>query len=549
MQKVIGNLVAQFKEFFKALPPIKRNSIFLATIISAIGLVIIMLMLAKTNYEPLFRNVAEDQLPLIVNNLQKKNVPFTLQDNGKTVLVPKDLLYATQMSIMAELGNTKVGTLGLEIFEKQDFGITSFAQRINFQRAIQGELMRAINTLGVVKQSKVLLALPAKKTFLEEGGQPSASVVVNLYPGKSLTPDQVKGITHLVSSSVENMSPEKVTVVDSRGKVLSKKYSGTTGVSSDLLEIKRQREQELEERIESILSRVVGTGKVIAKVDATLSAQQRNSVAETVDPDRTALRSQTTEEEVLDGQRTNPTGVPGARANLPGAGDQGRVGFSQNVKKELKTNNFAVPKTVTTIKEAAGQLQRVSVAVLVDGVTTFTTNEGGDVAEDWQPRTAEDMQKYENIIRNAIGFDAKRGDSVKIENIRFQKEDFTESEKILTTLERRKILHSLFKWSLLGFSLAMFFFIVVRPFMRWITDSFQESVDDMLPRTIEELEDLQSVDNTLPGMTGALPVLEESIDPNKAESELLRERIMNIVESDVEKSTAAFELWVSRREL
>lgn len=119
---------------------------------------------------------------------------------------------------------------------------------------------------------------------------------------------------------------------------------------------------------------------------------------------------------------------------------------------------------------------------------------------------------------------------------------------MLTTLERKKLLQSLFKWSLLGLSLALFFFIVVRPFMRWITDSFQDSVEDMLPRTIEELEELQSVDNSLPGMSGALPVLEESLDPNKAESELLKERIMVLMENDHEKAAGAFSLWMARRD-
>ena len=143
---------------------------------------------------------------------------------------------------------------------------------------------------------------------------------------------------------------------------------------------------------------------------------------------------------------------------------------------------------------------------------------------------------------------AGRGDNVRIENIQFQPEDFSEAEKILTTLERKKLIHALFKWALLGFSLALFFFIVVRPFMQWITDSFQDSVEEMLPRTIEELEELQSVDNTLPGMSTALPVLQESIDPEKAESELLKDRIMNSMGRDEEKAANAFGMWLVRKD-
>jgi flagellar M-ring protein FliF len=273
-----------------------------------------------------------------------------------------------------------------------------------------------------------------------------------------------------------------------------------------------------------------------------------DSVEETVDSEGSAIRSQVTEEEKLDGTRTNPTGIPGSRANLPGAGDQGQVGFQQNVVKELKTTNYSVPKTVRKIQESAGDVQKISVAVLVDGIIEKVKDSNGNMVDQWKERAPEELVKYESLVKNAIGFDAKRGDTVKIENIKFEKEDFEEASQLLTTLERRKILYSLFKWTSLSLILGLLFFMVVRPFMRWITDSFQDTVEDMLPRTIEELEELQSSDSTLPGMTGALPVLEESIDPSKAESELLKERIMNILDGDIEKSAAAFNMWVSRRE-
>jgi flagellar M-ring protein FliF len=505
-------------------------------------------MLSGSNDVPLFNNVSHDQLPHIVEQLQKRGIPFRLGNDGNTVLVSKELLHSTQMAIMTEMGGAGKG-IGLEIFDKQDFGTTSYAQRVNYQRALQGELMRSINTLSAVKQSKVILAMPAKKTFLEEGGQTTASVVVELNPGKTLSPEQVRGITYLVSSAVENLEPEKVTVVDDRGKVLSKHYSSDSAMSGELMDLKRKTEEGIEDRLESVLARVVGAGKVIARVDATLNQRSSVMTEEEVNADGTALKSQQTEEEVLDGARSNPTGVPGSRANLPGAEDNtGTVGFKQNVRKELKTSNFEVPKTVRNTKESAGGVERLSVAVLVDGVVKMAPDKDGNMVEQWQPRSPEEMKKIEEIVRGAVGFNAQRGDSVTVQNIAFTKEDFTESEKLLSTLERKKLLHSLMKWLILSFSLGLFFFVVVRPFMRWITDSFQDTVEDMLPKTIEELEELQSVDNSLPGMSGALPVLEESLDPDKAESELLKERIMNLMELDTEKAAGAFSLWLSRRD-
>ena len=514
----------------------------------AVGTVIFMT--SGKDYAVLLTNIPADQLTSIIEKLNAKNIPYQLKDDSKTITVPRDFLHTTQMQLMSEVGSSKMGSIGLEIFDKQDFGINSYAQKINYQRALQGELMRSINTLTAVRQSKVILALPAKKTIMEESAPPSASVVIELNPGKELSADQVRGIRFLVANSVEGMDPERVTVLDERGKMLSRQSDGTVGASNELMEVKNKVEKELEARIESILGKVVGQGKIVAKVDATLNNKQITAVEEIIDPDKTAIRSQQTQEESLDGARSSPSGVPGSRSNIPGAEDNtnGQIGFKQDVKKELKTVNFEVPKTVRNIKEAAGHLEKISVAVLVDGVTTSTTGADGKTESKWQPRAPEEIAKYESLVKSAIGFVANRGDSVKIESIQFQAEDFTESDKILTSIEKKKLVQSLMKWGLLGIAMMLFFFMIVRPFMQWITDSFTDSVEEMLPRTLEELEELQSVDNSLPGMGGVLPMLQESVDPEKAESELLKDRIMNLMNKDEDKASSAINMWVARKE-
>ncbi|MFN8847784.1 MAG: flagellar basal-body MS-ring/collar protein FliF [Bdellovibrionales bacterium] len=548
MEKIFGGLILQFREFLKNLGPTKRLSVLAVSVIAMAAIVTMVFMVSGRDYAVLFSNIPGDQVATIVSKLNDKNIPYQLKDGGKSIAVPKDLLHSTQMTLMAEIGSPKIGNLGLEIFDKQEFGVNSYAQKINFQRALQGELMRAINTLTAVKQSKVILALPNKKTFLEEGGKASASVIVELHHGKELSQDQTRGIRYLVANAVEGMDPDKVTVLDERGKVLTRENNGLTDGSDEILDLKRRVETQMEDRIETILGKVVGQAKVVAKVDATLQHRTISAIEESVDPEKTAIRSQQSEEESLDGSRINPAGVPGSRANLPGAEDAQQVGFKQDVKKEIKTTNFEVPKTVKNIKESAGNVERLSVAVVVDGTSVTTEKEDGTLETKWTPRSAEELTKYETLIKNSIGFNAARGDTVKIENIQFQPEDFSEAERLLTNLERRKLLHALFKWALLGFSLALFFFIVIRPFMQWITDSFQDTVEEMLPRTIEELEELQSVDSTLPGMNSALPVLQESIDPEKAESELLKDRILGIMNSDEEKAANAFGMWLVRKD-
>ena len=549
MNKIFSGILGQFQEFYKSLGPTKRLALVASIFIGFVAISSVVFMASGKDYAVLLTNIPTEQVPTIIEKLNAKNIPYQLKDDGKTITVPKDFLHATQMQLMSEVGSSKMGTIGLEIFDKQEFGINSYAQKINYQRALQGELIRAINTLNPVKQSKVILAIPAKKTMMEDSSPPSASVVLELHPGKELTAEQVRGIRFLVANAVEGMDPERVTVLDDRGKMISRQSDGTTGGSNEIMELKSKVEKELEGRIETILSKVVGNGKIVAKVDATINHKMVTAVEETVDPDKTAIRSQTSQEESLDGARTNPTGVPGSRSNIPGAEDNnGQVGFKQDVKKELKTINYEVPKTVRNIKEAAGAVEKISVAVLIDGVTTTIAKPDGTFDTKWAPRTVEEIAKYESLVKNAVGYMSARGDNIKIESIQFQPEDFTDSEKLLTNIEKKKLVQSLFKWGLLGFAMLLFFFMVIRPFMQWITDSFTDSVEEMLPRTIEELEELHSVDNSLPGLGSVLPILQESIDPDKAESELLKDRIITLMQRDEEKASSAINMWVARKE-
>lgn len=549
MNKIFSGILGQFQEFYKSLGPTKRLALVASIFIGFVAVVSVMFMASGKDYAVLLTNIPSDQVPMIIEKLTSKNIPYQLKDDGKTITVPKDFLHATQMQLMSEVGSAKLGTIGLELFDKQEFGINSYAQKINYQRALQGELIRAINTLNPVKQSKVILAIPAKKTMMEDSSPPSASVVLELHPGKELTAEQVRGIRYLVANAVEGMDAERVTVLDDRGKMISRQSDGSTGASSEIMELKSKVEKELEGRIETILSKVVGNGKIVAKVDATINHKMVTAVEQTVDADKTAILSQTTQEESLDGARSSPTGVPGSRSNIPGAEDNnGQVGFKQDVRKELKTINYEVPKTVRNIKEAAGGVEKISVAVLIDGVTTTVSKPDGTSETKWAPRTVEEIAKYESLVKNAVGYVGARGDNVKIESIQFQAEDFSDSEKLLTNIEKKKLVQSLFKWGLLGFAMLLFFFMVIRPFMQWITDSFTDSVEEMLPRTLEELEELHSVDNSLPGMGSVLPILQESVDPDKAESELLKDRIITLMQRDEDKASSAINMWISRKE-
>lgn len=548
MQNFFKTFIAQIQDFFGGLTPIKRMSLMASVGVGLAAFTTILMMSSGSDYSPLLSNVPPEQVSTVLNILRSKSIPHRIENNSGTILVPKAYLHSTQMTIMSEVGAGRIGQVGLELFDKQDFGTTSYAQKINYQRALQGELARAINSLDAVNRSKVILAIPKKKVFMEDGTKPSASVVLEMHSGHKLSEEQVRGITFLVTNAVEGMEEGSVSVVDSRGKVLSKKYDPSVAGSAQLMDIKKKVDSHLEERVESILARVVGEGKVIARVNATLNPQRVSLVSEEVDPDRTAVRSISTEEESSAGNRSNPTGVPGARANIPGADEAGRVNFNQNVNRAVKTTNYAVPKTVKNIVESAGTISKVSVAVMVDGVWKDVKGENGEVSRQWNPRDEEDLKRFETLIKNVIGFDQARGDSISMESFQFKEEDFAEADKVVKTIHREKLLRFLASWALAGFGLVLIFFLLVKPFIRWVTDSFHDSIEDMLPKTIEELEELHGVDSALPGMTSAMPVLEEPVDPEKAESEILRERIMAIMDDDEEKAAGAFSLWLIRRD-
>ncbi len=548
MQSFFKTFFAQIQDFFGGLTPIKRMSLVASLGVGLAAVATILLMSSGSDYSPLLSNVPPEQVSTVLNTLRAKNIPHRLEDNSGTILVPNSYLHSTQMTIMAEVGAGRIGNIGLELFDKSDLGASTYEQKINFQRALQGELARAINSLDPVNRSKVILALPKKKVFFDEGAKPSASVVVELHSGHDLNEEQVRGIVHLVTNAVEGMDEGGVSVVDSRGRVLSKKYDPSVAGSAQLMDIKKKVDSHLEERIESILARVVGEGKVIARVNATLNPQRVSMVSEEVDPDRTAVRSISTSAETANGNRSNPTGVPGARANLPGADEAGQVRFNQDVNKEMKTTNYAVPKTVKNIVESAGTISRVSVAVMVDGVYKEVNGPDGNPNREWSPREEEELQRFETLIKNVIGFQQGRGDSISLESFQFKEENFVEADKLVKTIHREKLLRFLASWALAGFGLVLLFFLLVKPFVRWVTDSFHDSIEDMLPKTIEELEELHGVDSALPGMTSAMPVLEEPVDPEKAESEILRERIMAIMDEDVDKAAGAFSLWLIRRD-
>ena len=333
------------------------------------------------------------------------------------------------------------------------------------------------------------------------------------------------GFVIFLDFEMRDMSPSDVAVVDAKGKILSEPLSHQLTASVELLEIKKRWEKEFEKRLESLLSKVVGAGKAVVRVNVTLNAQNRDTLQEVVDPDSVVLTGRTKSIEMSSGGRTPSTEV--------GHGEKDRGNL--DVQKELVTVNNDLSRTTTKIREVAGGVERVSVAVLVDGVRRSVDGAG----EEWVPRSSEELTQLENLVKNAIGFTVARGDSVKIESIRFQKDNMAETKQLLMSMEKRELRHSLFKWSLLGFSLILFLFIVIRPFMSWMAGQSMELSSGVSEVMVEDSEELQTEER--------VEVI-EPMDSEKVESERLRNQIVGLLDRDGEKAADALSMWLTGKE-
>ncbi|HET6789210.1 MAG TPA: flagellar basal-body MS-ring/collar protein FliF, partial [Aquabacterium sp.] len=365
--------------------------------------------------------------------LQQMNVPYKHVDGG-SIMVPADKVHDVRLKL-ASAGLPKGSVTGYELMENQRFGVTQFQERLNFQRGLEGELTRSIQTLSGVESARVHLALPNQNGFFREQQKASASVILSLYAGRTLDKGQIAGIVHLVSSSVPEMSPKAVSVVDQSGALLSavSESGDQSGMDAQHLQYVRQMESNYTQRIRDLLEPVVGSDNLRAQVTADLDFSQVESTAEEFKPNQNAasaaVRSQQTSEQVGAGSGAVPTGVPGAMSNQPptpatapvnGASQplqaaQNGLGAGGNSRRDAVTN-YEVDKTVRVTRNATGTVKRLTAAVVINHITK-TDAKGKTTTE---PMSQEDLDKLTALVKESIGFSEQRGDSVKVINTPFQ---------------------------------------------------------------------------------------------------------------------------------
>ena len=294
MFEFLKQFMTQVQANFKVLPLAKKVAVTSIASATLMGIVLLIVWTNRIDYQPLYFNLSMEDAGMVVEELKDQKVPFRLSANGRTVMVPSDRVYDLRLD-MASRGVPSGGGVGFEIFDRTDLGTTEFVQKLNYQRALQGELARTINQFAEVEQSRVHITLPEKTIFLEDEQQPTASVVVKLRRRGALKEKHVQGIVHLVAGSVEGLNPENITVVDVDGNVLSAGASDDSklvGLTGNQQEFQREVEEDLEKRVQTMLEKVVGVGKAIVRVSASLDFKQEEKTEEIFDPDSAVIRSE-----------------------------------------------------------------------------------------------------------------------------------------------------------------------------------------------------------------------------------------------------------------
>ena len=392
----------------------------------AIGIAVV-LWSQDANYARLYTELNDKDTAEILESLNAQGVKYKIEEGGG-IMVLADKVNDTKLKLAAQ-GLPKSNSLGYELLDKeQSFGTSKTAELSRHQRALEGEIARTIMSIQSVKNARVLLALPVQSVFVRERKKPSASVIVHLYQGRTLDKGQVEAIVHLVSSSVPQLDADHVTVVDYKGQMLNSRATAAENLTATQFEYKTNIEEHLMHRIENIMSPLVGAESMRVQISADVDFTETDKTQEMFNPDLPALRSEQTTDEH---NKENPQGVPGALSNQPTPAGQAievippaqpnsiAATESKGYGSKTATRNYELDKTITHTKLATGLLRRLSVAVVVDDKHIAQTNGTSKL----QPYAQEDLNRFNDLVKQAVGFDSGRGDAVTVTNVSFRGAD------------------------------------------------------------------------------------------------------------------------------
>lgn len=524
-----------------------RKVSFVLFLLIGIGAFSTLIMVAKQpDFRVLLTDLTVEDANTVISNLKENRVPYKLTNGGTTVMVPSANYYDVKMQLAGE-GLPQGGMNGFELFDKKSLGMTDFQQSVNYQRALQGELARTIKQLGPVENCRVHLALPKESLFKEDQRRPTASVVVQLNKNARLNEEQIDAVVFLISGSVEGLDPSNVTVIDSKGRVLSKKEREDMAgpVNGAMLDYKRKVENNLEHSIVSLLAKSVGVDKISARVSADIDFRQVTKTEERYDPESQVARSEQSVTEKNDESQSANSGAPGTDANMPDepTGGQGE-NSSSTAEKHTETINYEITRVVSQISEPVGEIKKLSIAVMVDG--TYKKGDDGQLA--YVTRTDEEMNKFALLVKKSIGFSAERGDQLEVVNIPFSADESFQTADLIGD-GKREMIFTIVNYSLIGLGLILFFLFALRPLINWLTaePSYNTAAElaGMLPSGIGALE------NRLLGGAAAPKALPEADETTLAQQNKMqqlhqrRKSLMESAERDKKAIAAMLKKWLS----
>ena len=402
--------------------PAVRQGLLLIGIAASVAIGIATVLWSRSpNYSLLYANLADRDSGAIVNALMAADIPHELQQSNGAVMVPADRVHEARL-LLASDGLPQGSGLGFELIgEEKGLGVSQFMESARYQHMLETELVRTISNLRPVQSARVHLAMPKQSVFVRDRRPASASVMVQLYPGRRLEESQVAAVVHLVASSIPDLETGEITVVDQQGRLLTEAFRSTDlALNAHQFDYKTRVEEAYAGRIENLLAPLAGLGKVRAQVTALMDFTQTESTQESFDPATAAVRSEQSSNQTKLGDSTISGGIPGALSNeSPATQDvPANDSSTDNTTRSSSTSatrNFEIDRTVSHVRQQTGTIQRLSVAVIVDDRQTVDE----DGAASSTPRTAEELERMTALTREAVGFDATRGDSVNVVNASF----------------------------------------------------------------------------------------------------------------------------------
>ena len=494
------------------------------------------------NYKVLFDSLSSKDAAKVIAQLEKDGVAYKVADNN-TIKVPKDVVYKERITIAAQ-GIPKDSGVGFELFDKQEFGATSFDQNIKHLRALEGELSRTITALSPVERASVNLALPKETLFVEKQAEPTASVMVELVEGKTLTRKQVRGIKNLVAAAISGLKPENVMIVSSDGLTLGDddELAQMDELSLVQQHYKLKEERKKQQKIVDVIAPFVGgKQKVVAQVSIEFDFSQKNSTSETYDPENVVRSEQTLEEKREGSSPKEVGGVPGTVSNIGPVKGLNATKTTQKYSKTTGTTNYEVGKTVSTTKSQFARIKRITAAVVVDGKYKTKLDKDGNPSDDveYVPLDKADIEALTALASRSIGIDSKRGDQITLQNLQFERDNSVQTNGVEKALSFTQTyiapFAEVFKYLFVLLLLFILYKKVIVPFADKMLEVSKEDEDLEAPSL--EIEDEEEEDLVEKAQTMRKKVEDQlGMSTNFNEDDLKHEVILEKVKTMAEES-------------